>query len=71
MNLIIHKYKPYKKWRAYLTIGFFTYIKYDTMDMLDRAAKKMDTLMYTNPMKDVLKQRSVQRNGNKSVRKKV
>lgn len=71
MNLIIHKYKPFKKWKAYITIGFFTYIKYDTMDMLDKAAKKLDYLMYTKPMKDELSNGSKKRVSKKRTWKKI
>ena len=41
------------------------------MDMLDRAAKKVDFLLYTKPMKDVLQKRSQQGNGNKITWKKI
>lgn len=71
MNLIIHKYKPFKKWTAYITIGFFTYIKYDTVDMLDKAAKKLDYFMYTKPMKDELSKRSLTGTSKKGTWKEV
>lgn len=54
MNFIIHKYKWYKKGKSYLTIAFFTYIKYDALTMLDNAARKIDNLLYTEPMKKKL-----------------
>lgn len=49
MNLIIHKYKHFKKWRSYITIAFFTILKYDALDMLDNAAKKLDYHLYIKP----------------------
>ena len=70
-NLIIHKYKPFRKWKSFISFAFFTFIKWDIMDMLDRAAKRVDFLLYTKPMKDVLQKRSQQGNGNKITWKKI
>lgn len=54
LNIILHKKKPYHKGKSSITLFFFTLTKYDVLDMLDKAAKKVDYLMYTKPMKDRL-----------------
>ena len=39
MNIIIHGYKPYAKWKSYLTIAYFSYIKYDVLTTLENIAR--------------------------------
>jgi hypothetical protein len=46
MNLIIHNKKPYKKGNTYLTLWFFTFIKYDVMVALNRAGNREVNRLY-------------------------
>lgn len=71
MNLIIHKWKPYQKGNTFKTIWFFTYLNYDAIDWLNRAAKKIDYLLYTKPRQDELKKASSNRASQKRTWKKV
>ena len=59
MNLIIHNKKPYKKGNTYLTLWFFTFIKYDVMVALNRAGNsaknKRDDHLYHSNIENELK----------------
>lgn len=48
MNIIIHSYKPYKKWKIFATYWFLTIIKCDVLDQMDNAAKRIDKLLWYN-----------------------
>ena len=39
MNIIIHKYKPYAKGKSFITLAYFSYVKYDVLTTLENIAR--------------------------------
>ncbi len=48
-NIVIHKWKGYKKAKTFTTYGFVSVFNQDIFKMFDTAARKIDKLLWYKP----------------------
>jgi hypothetical protein len=49
MTIIFHKYKPYYKNSNFIILWYITFVRWDTLKMLDNAKRKLDNILYKKP----------------------